>query len=157
LLDYWREKAMNLLKITLKPALRIKTKKGKHYIQIKNADGDLIHIGPASDVDSWRIASSTLENEYKTILMTERAMLIPLIKREGLSVKDALTPICESHIKWMAYIEKCNKKFDERQIKIAELEKGIGQRFPETPWELRPVLENIRKKKRNQISNNKSV
>jgi hypothetical protein len=148
---------MNIFRITLKPAVRIKTKKGKRYLQLKNADGDIIHIGPTSDLENWQVASRALEDEYKSILVTERAMLFPDIKQEGFSLLQALTPVDVENEKWAKYIEKTDRKSDEREMNISELEKLIGREVPKTLWELRPILENLRKERRKQFLRDKSA
>jgi hypothetical protein len=138
---------MDINKLTLKPAIKIKTKGGRRYIQIITANGALIHIGPASDVDNWRVALKALYDEYQTTFAIERAMWSgTVIKEEGLPI-EANFPILEGHPKWTKYSEKHNKQTDKRLKEIEDLEKRFGK-LTDTEWILRVAMNNIRQEKR---------
>jgi hypothetical protein len=139
---------MDINKLTLKPAIKIKTKGGRRYIQIITANGALIHIGPASEVDNWRVALRALYDEYITTFTNEKNMWVSsVIKEERLPI-EAIFPIPEGHPKWMKYSEKHDKQNDKRIQEIQNLEKEFGVKLTDTEWILRIGVNKKRRKER---------
>ena len=113
----------------MKPAILVKTKQGKRYLQIKTVDGDLIHIGPASVLENWQIAFAALENEYEGLVILERQVLCPIIEAEGLDYSKASGSIGSHSEKWQNHIEKVDKKYNDRRKTLVEERKNFGLTF----------------------------
>lgn len=139
-----------LLSIKLKPAIKIKTKKGKRYLQIMRVDGLLVHIGPASVLENWKVAFLAIEEEYHALMRIERTLLIHSIAEQGFDPVEATRPIDKGSQKWKEYVEKCNNLFYEKKREIKELEQKFGIKYPECEWDLRSCLERIRQAHRKQ-------
>ncbi|GAH73194.1 unnamed protein product, partial [marine sediment metagenome] len=74
----------------MKPYLTIKTVKGRKYIQISDIDGYLIHIGPASKIETWSVAYKALEDAYRGFVVEEILSFKNIADKEGISLLVAL-------------------------------------------------------------------
>lgn len=123
---------MSLVKIFKKPAIIVKTKKGKRYLQIRTVQNNLIHIGPASDPENWLVAFTSLQEEYEMLFLEERMSFVPYMIAEN-----AYTPtisIGRQHKKWKAHLEKMKKKYDEHEQWLKETEKEFKCKMSRDPF-----------------------
>jgi len=128
----------------MKPAIIVKTKANKRYVQLRTADGELIHIGPASNIKNWQTAALALADEYDDLILDETVGLAPLITQEGLDWRTAISPISRDDPEWQKYLEKVNAKFDKRKKMLDDFEKRCGVTVARTPWEEKWAKHEIR-------------
>ena len=122
----------------MKPAIIVKTKGGKRYLQIKTVDGDLIHIGSASVLKNWQVAKAALKMAYESLIFCEKHELYPVVIAEKLDLLEALEKnIDKNSEEWKGYLEKLNNKHEEREKRIDEYEKKHGVKIARGPWKAR--------------------
>jgi hypothetical protein len=120
------------VKIFKKPAIIVKTKKGKRYLQIRTVQNNLIHIGPASDPENWLVAFTALQEEYEMLFLEERMSFAPYMFAEK-AFPSAIS-IGKNHEKWRAYRKKVEKKIDEHEQWLRETEKEFNCKMSRDPF-----------------------
>jgi hypothetical protein len=104
----------------MKPSISVKTKSGKRYLQVRTAFGDLIHIGPTTNTENWRVAYRALCREYTVLANQELAALKPFIAEANVQVDDILTNISVASKEWNKYSDKLDKSIEYR-VKLRDL------------------------------------
>jgi len=119
----------------MKPAIIVKTVNGKQYLQLRTIDDDLIHIGPVSRRETWKVAYRALKDEYEQLVVAEILALYPIAARQGFTITDCLSGVDVKHPVWQEYLKKRNKKSKEKEKILDELERKLGIKIARTPWE----------------------
>jgi len=90
----------------MKPYLTIKTVKGRKYIQISDINGYLIHIGPASKIETWSIAHQALRDAYEGFGLEELLSFKRIADEEGINLIAALDMLTRNSENWKVFREK---------------------------------------------------
>ena len=75
----------------MKPSILVKTVNGKQYLQLRTVEGILIHIGPASKPETWRVAHRALREEYDSLRLNDMMSLVPIAIENGIDPMQLLS------------------------------------------------------------------
>jgi len=95
----------------MKPYFTVKTVKGKKYLQLSDLNGNLIHIGPVRDLETWAVAYKALSNAYQGYVAQELLSFREVLDEAGVDLLKALDASSgiESHQSWEKYLGKLKK------------------------------------------------
>lgn len=94
----------------MKPYLTIKKVKDKKYIQIRDLHGNLIHIGPASKIETWSVAYQALKNAYEGLYLEELLAFKHIADKEGINLMAVIDARTQGSESWKAFRKKQDKK-----------------------------------------------
>jgi hypothetical protein len=132
---------------TLKPAIIVKDKKGKKYLQIRTVYGDLIHIGPTTVLNNWKAAYNALTEQYQLLATEDMRALMPIVRANFNELEVMENPFTDSK-EFDAYQDKLVASYNYRD-KLAEQYERIPNRKYLSPHEqtiLKRALRSIQKK-----------
>jgi len=92
-----------------------------------------------------RVAYTALMEEYQQLATAEMIALFPIAVKEGFTLQDCLSEVGGAHPAWKRYLEKCNKKYEEREKRREELERVLGVKIARTPWEEKWIKKGFKK------------
>lgn len=101
----------------MKPKLLIKRVSGREYLQLKTRYEEIIHIGPADDVENWVVGYCGLDQEYESLALHDAMQLNEEMVKEA--YREYQLDYRNVTMKWDKFCEKriramCNKNFYDR-------------------------------------------
>jgi len=101
----------------MKPAITIKTVKGHKYFQLRNTEGQLIHLGPLNKKESWKLAYTALDEEYSALAFRKMFSLENVAQAHGIDLCECLNGV-DDDIK-QKYYEMAKLKYAQNQASRA--------------------------------------
>jgi hypothetical protein len=99
----------------MKPAITIKTVKGKKYAQLRTIEGALIHLGPLSKKETWTQAYIGLDDEYQALAMKEMFSFESLANHHGINLYEAINQEHDDDVK-EKYFLKAKRMFVQQEF-----------------------------------------